>query len=383
MILKVAFLDCRGHGDCAVITFEEKGTPACIVIDGGEYTSSANALADYLDSQNVETIDLMVGTHIDQDHINGLKIFVQKQLEKKQNNEPYVEVKEYWGPLPSEEYVSDIVPSFSPEIYESSDKMSWQQYVIKSVGQNDNLYSALQELGASIKHPALDDIPDVPFEDVKMELLGPDTQIPADRITAKALGHTSSVDFDGSITTLEELENAVAANYEKMAEEAKRNANNQSIVFRLSPAVGHADAKKWSFLFTGDAEEESWAMMLGNTSVAPRLKSRVLKIPHHGSSENGITEQGVKKVRSEYSVNLVGQKHGLPDKETLKLIRDEGSKLFCPKRNQSSSHKSACFSVPKSKCQAKDNPKDVIFAVDTISGECTITPEGRRCLKEW
>ena len=383
MILKVAFLDCRGHGDCVVITFEEKGIPACIVIDGGEYTNSAKALAEYLGSQNVETIDLMVGTHIDQDHINGLKIFVQEQLEKKRNNDSYIEVKEYWGPMPSQENLSDIMPSLSPEMYESSDTMTWQNYVIKSVGQNDDLFSAVQELGASIKHPALDDIPDAPFEDVKIELLGPDTQIPADRITAKALGQTSSLDFNGSISTLEELENAIATNYEQMAEEAKRNANNQSIVFKLSPAVGHAEAKKWTFLFTGDAEEESWKAMIGNTDVAAYLESRVLKIPHHGSAENGITKNGAKKVKPVYSINSVGQKHGLPDKETLQLIQDEGSIIFCPQRNQSSSHKSACFSVPKSKCPAKDNPQDVIFSVNTINGNCTITPEGRQCLKKW
>ena len=47
MILTVAFLDIF-HGDCAVVTFEEKGRKACIVIDGGEKRDAARRLADYL-----------------------------------------------------------------------------------------------------------------------------------------------------------------------------------------------------------------------------------------------------------------------------------------------------------------------------------------------
>ncbi|GAH87821.1 unnamed protein product, partial [marine sediment metagenome] len=44
---------------------------------------------------------------------------------------------------------------------------------------------------------------------------------------------------------------------------ADRNANNQSIVLKLTPREGIADQlKEWTFLFTGDAEQESWEMTL-------------------------------------------------------------------------------------------------------------------------
>lgn len=383
MELKIAFLDCRGHGDCVVITFEEKGKPACIVVDGGEYTSSAEALSDYLESQNVKTINLMVGTHIDQDHINGLKIFVQDQVKKRDRQESYIEVNEFWGSMPSEEFVTNISPTSESDIFKSSDSLSWQQYVIQSVGQNDDLIEALQELSATIRYPAYDDIPQVPFEDIKIELLGPDTQIPADKIKSKALGLPSILDVNDPIKTLEDLENAITSGFEKMAEEAKRNANNQSIVFRLSSAVGDAEAKKWTFLFTGDAEEEAWDTMVGNAEVASSLKACVLKIPHHGSSLNGITDTSAEKVEAKYSVNSVGQKHGLPDKETLVLLRGEGSKILCPQRNQDSSHKSACYDVPDTQCPAKENPKDVVFTINTNTGKCIITPNNRECLHTW
>lgn len=383
MELKVAFLDCRGHGDCVVITFEEKGKPACIVVDGGEFTSSAEALSDYLESQNVKTINLMVGTHIDQDHINGLKIFVQDQVKKRDRQESYIEVNEFWGSMPSEEFVTNISPTSESDVFKSSDSLSWQQYVIQSVGQNDDLIKALKDLGVTIKHPALDDIPQIPFEDIEIELLGPDTQIPADKIKSQALGLPSDLDVDNPIETLEELENAISYGFNKMAEDAKRNANNQSIVFRLSSAVGSTEAKKWTFLFTGDAEKEAWNDMLGNVQVASKVKARILKIPHHGSSLSGITDTGAEKVEAKYSVNSVGQEHGLPDKDTLVLLQGKGSKILCPQRNQNSSHKSACYNVPSTQCPAKGNPKDVLFTINTNTGKCMIAPSNRECLHTW
>jgi hypothetical protein len=366
-----------------VITFKEKGKSACIVVDGGEDENSADALSMYLQSKNVQTIDLMVGTHIDSDHINGLKIFVQEQVKKKKNRDQYIMIKEFWGPMPSEESVQDIVPTSGPQIGDPGYAISWQQYVIQSVKQNDDLYEALRELGATILHPALDDKPKSPFEDVIIKLLGPDTQIPADHITRKALGLPSVSDYESPISTLEELEKTIAARYEQMAIEAKRNANNQSIVFKLTPAVGVTEAKKWTFLFTGDAEEEAWDEIVSNAQLSSNLKARVLKIPHHGSSQNGITKNGANKVNPEYSVISVGQKHGLPDKETLNILQRLGSEILCTQRNQSSSHKSACYNVPKTDCPAKDNPRDINFTINTNSGEYTRSPEKRECKYNW
>jgi len=382
MELRVAFLGCRSAGDCAVITFEEKGKPACIVIDGGEYLSSAEALSDYLESQGVKTINLLVGTHICQDHINGLRLFVQDQLKKKKIDGQYINIKEFWGPMPSEEFVMNISPTSDADAYKPRGMISWQEYVMQSVGQNDDLIKALQELGTTISHPALDNIPETPFENVKIELLGPDIQISANNIKSNAFALPSAMGFEGSVTTLEELENAINSGFEEMAKKAKRNANNQSIVFRLSAEVENNEAKKWTFLFTGDAEEEAWEIMVENEQIASCLKAHVLKIPHHGS-KNGIIANGAEEVSPKYSVNLVGQSHGIPDKEILKLLQGKESKILCTQRNQDKSKKSACYYVSDIHCPAKDNPQNICFTVNLETGDCTITPNGRECLHTW
>lgn len=383
MNLIVAFLNCRSHGDCAVITFEDSNKPACIVIDGGEDNKSAKALLDYLNDQKVKVIDLMVGTHIDSDHINGLKYFVQDQLANKKKNKPFIAIKTFWGPKPSEGYSPTVRPTSSPENRKLGASISWQQFILQSVDQNDDLCSALKELGAAIVHPALDNKPKSLFKSINLELLGPDTQIPADHIKTKALGLGTEQVSEGPITTLEDLERTVNSNYESMAIEANRNANNQSIVFRLTSSVGNKDAKDWSFLFTGDAEEEAWEEMCGSSAVATKLNAKVLKIPHHGSSLNGITDAGAAKVKPEYSINSVGQKHGLPDEETLVRLNKLKSKILCTQRNQDKKKKSACYSITGEECPAKGDARNVIFKVDTATGKCTITPLGRACKHRW
>jgi beta-lactamase superfamily II metal-dependent hydrolase len=383
MELKVTFLDCISHGDCTVITFKENNKDACIVIDGGETKASAAALTKYLKQQNVKTIDLMVGTHIDSDHINGLKHFVKAELEKKSANKPHIKIKEFWGPMPSEENISDIAHTSLSEADEPGDTASMHNYIIQSVRQNDDLFDALREFKVKIQHPSLDNPPKVRFKNVDIELLGPDTQIPADQIKRAALGLTTRGSEGLIITSLEQLEAAIDKNTEMLSVEAKRNANNQSIVLRLKPASGASAAMSWSFLFTGDAEEEAWDEMVTNSKTAQLLPARVLKIPHHGSALNGITKEGARKVKPKYSVNLVGQKHGLPDEGPLKLLQEQKSKILCTQRNNSEKHKSACYQVPAGDCPASENPQTISFILNTNSGICKITPENRACRYDW
>jgi hypothetical protein len=111
----------------------------------------------------------------------------------------------------------------------------------------------------------------------------------------------------------------------------------------------------------------------------------VIKIPHHGSALNGITEAGARKVKPKYSVNSVGQKHGLPDPETLSLLQDVGSSILCTQRNRSKKHKSACFKVSAGDCPArsKEKSRTICFTLDTKTGVCKITPTRRACRCDW
>lgn len=89
--------------------------------------------------------------------------------------------------------------------------------------------------------------------------------------------------------------------------------NNHSAVVRLA----YGDT---SFLFMGDAEEESEEEIL---STNANLKSDVLKVGHHGSSSSTSSEF-LKAVDPSYAIICVGEDndYGHPHKETIERLGD-------------------------------------------------------------
>jgi len=216
------------------------------------------------------------------------------------------------------------------------------------------------------------------FQAVELRVMAPDIQILDSEIQAKAMT-ISNLSYRQSLSasaasprkrlTLEDLHTILATNADEMAKIANRHANNQSIVFKLTPKEGNtAVSKEWSFLFSGDAEHESWEMMRQITEVRKNLPSKVLKMPHHGSL-NGIDKESFKVINPGYSIISVGQKHGLPDGQILNLIKgDRKRKLFCTERNNSKSKPGPCG---EKKCVREIAPdfRSIHFTIDTNSGE--------------
>jgi competence protein ComEC len=95
--------------------------------------------------------------------------------------------------------------------------------------------------------------------------------------------------------------------------------NNYSIVIRVSYGSR-------TFLFTGDAQEESEKEMLGKGYP---LKAYVLKVAHHGSSTS-TSDAFLQAVSPEYAVISVGQDndYGHPHQETLDKLNTGGIKFY-------------------------------------------------------
>jgi beta-lactamase superfamily II metal-dependent hydrolase len=69
---EVHFLD-TGQSDCILILTEE----SAVLIDAGASDQSA-VIADYLEAQGVETIDLLIATHPHADHIGAMADVLQE-----------------------------------------------------------------------------------------------------------------------------------------------------------------------------------------------------------------------------------------------------------------------------------------------------------------
>lgn len=62
-----------GRGDCIVCLFEEDGTQRCAVVDGGRFDCDEDrVLIDFLHKKGIDTIDLLVLTHVHMDHFSGM-----------------------------------------------------------------------------------------------------------------------------------------------------------------------------------------------------------------------------------------------------------------------------------------------------------------------
>lgn len=386
MKLKVAFIattDSKGTpqiGDCIVITFGERFADdgerkACIVIDGG-YSSTKVALRNYLQNENIEIIDLMLATHIDNDHISGLHSFLENYV--KETNE--FELRNYWGPAPKTfepisltEFLSYIPDTDDLGIEELS-------FISQSVKKNEELYSTIKDVlpGDRIFHPAVhsrDYIPKI-FNRIEIEILAPDEQIPDDKIKGQrwaeiTLANTLASDLEIDLTD-EELKNSVNA----ASLENNRTANNQSIVIKLTPLDDNDQKiKNCGFLFTGDAERESWENMM--IQWDERLKSELLKVSHHGS-RTGTTEDVLRVVKPRYCVICAGKnRHGLPDEDVLKMIDKGNMRIFCTGRNPKGGEGPCTTDEVLKECPRWDDVNGVhikdaiIFEVDTDSATMT------------
>jgi competence protein ComEC len=99
------------------------------------------------------------------------------------------------------------------------------------------------------------------------------------------------------------------------------NLNNHSAVLKLTYG-------ETSFLFQGDAEEESERDIL-NSDMSGKLKADLLKIGHHGSSSS-TTSEYLEKVNPEYAVIMAGKgnDYGHPHKETMELLISKGIDIY-------------------------------------------------------
>jgi competence protein ComEC len=96
--------------------------------------------------------------------------------------------------------------------------------------------------------------------------------------------------------------------------------NNNSQVLKISDT-------KISFLFTGDIEKETERVL--TTKVRKTLKSKILKVPHHGSKTSS-TEDFLKMVSPEIAVISLSEtnRFGFPHAEVLKRYKDLGIKVL-------------------------------------------------------
>lgn len=311
MTLKVKFLQAL-HGDSILITNESENGTSKILIDGGPpYAFKARKPGDHRDGklkkaldellEANQKIDLVILTHVDDDHIGGLLrafehpdylpkitkriLFNSGQLIYEHFNLPNNALNEIHGNFDANPQTS-INQGISFEKF-ISDHQLWDRQLIKQ--------SSTYQLS-----------------DLTLRFLSPNESALEKLLNTWTLEQTSSFTSAANTDYRFSYDELLASD---SFTQDQSIPNGSSLSFILEKG----DLR---LAFLGDAHPNiviEGLQKFGYTEANP-LKAKLVKISHHGSKGNTNLELLKLIETDKYVVSTDGSKHGLPDKLTFARI---------------------------------------------------------------
>lgn len=286
-----------GNGDSILLEIRDKRLKKgsfVMLIDGGsgepeEYGNNSTGrirVAEFLKRQQVDHIDVMVNTHIHEDHTCGL-------LDATLQNIPAV----LWQPFDVKLWEQMELLTVSEEMSESEKKFT------AALNAYHRICKILEEHGSKIagRDSSINEIP----EELKISVLGPSLQALENmEQKIKLLYHQT-----GSDDTQRGAD-------EKLLKELDVSMNDVSLVL-LVEYEGH------TFLLPGDMQAA------GYDGCNKELHAEVFKVGHHGQS-NALTTELLNKIDPKYAIISASsdRRYGSAAPEVLRMIHDFGAELY-------------------------------------------------------
>lgn len=311
------------HGDCLLLHYGPASQPRTVVIDGGPSQVYGPFLKKRLGELQAARpgggfrIELMMVSHIDEDHVLGLTEFTGAWRDAKRDGAPWPwEVDELWhntferiaGGDPNAVQASvtaSIGGAFAQlDADAESPEAHAALHVLASVGQASTLRNDAEFLG-------------IPCNTGFDGLVLP----PADR---------QAIDFDGgfALHVVGPLPDQIDALRARFARELPRGpaaslaAYTDDSVPNLSSIVVLASYGGKSILLTGDARGDYILQGLAQQNLLDaqgKLHVDILKLQHHGSDRN--TEAGFfKAVTADTYVASANGTYENPDRKTFEML---------------------------------------------------------------
>ena len=315
------------HGD-SLLLFAEGAT---VLIDGGPSGVYNQFLRDELqtlerDGEDQPRIDLLIVSHIDADHIDGILDLTAELIEaREEEREPLVRIDRAWHNSFSDMIAkSDTTSSASVKAAAASVASAFDELidlglepddselVLSSVAQGRQLRLDLKALNIDVNkrfdnRVALQDGAPGPWTsgDLSLTVIGP-TQTELDKLRKewkKQLEKILDAEGPASVAAAQKLDRSVA--------------NLSSIV-----AIAEVDGK--TALLTGDARGDmilEWLTNTGRLQPDESIHFNIVKLPHHGSDRN-VTPEFFERVTADHYVVCGNGGHGNPEPTTLEMIFD-------------------------------------------------------------
>ncbi len=313
------------HGD-SLLLFAEGAT---VLIDGGPSGVYNQFLRDELqalerDGEDQPRIDLMMVSHIDADHIDGILDLTAELIEaREEDRETLVRIDRAWhnsfsdviakGSATSSASVKASAASAASAFDELTDlglDADDSQLVLSSVAQGRQLRLDLKALNVDVNkrfnnRVALQDGAPGPWisGDLSLTVVGP-TQSELDNLKKewkKQLDKILEADGPASVAAAEKLDKSVS---------------------NLSSIVAIADADGKTALFTGDARGDmvlEWLENTGRLQPGNSIHFDIAKLPHHGSDRN-VSPEFFERITADHYVVCGNGGHGNPEPKTLKML---------------------------------------------------------------
>ena len=298
MGIKFEFLE-AGYGDCILISTDE-GTN--ILIDGG-LSPTAEIIKDKVkELKKKNELDLVVLTHIDNDHICGLIALLREENRKIKINKLWFNSANLEISKETSEKAKGQAIHF--EKFINNEKIPYSNNIYLEKDNKDKTYE-INEIELKLLSPMVEDV-----EELNKNWINEEEK---DCRGRKVDEKNSQLCID--TRKIEEVEQKFSNELKEGLIQKNTLENQSSIAFILK-------YKGKEFLFLADADIEvinNSLERLGYSKNNP-LKVEFVKLSHHGS-KNNINHRFLDLVDTEEYITLTNCKNFQhPDKETLSLI---------------------------------------------------------------
>lgn len=307
-------------GDCLIVRLTDDDTERLILIDGGPAGVWGDDLMDRLLELREERapdgrlfIDLLVVSHVDDDHING----IIRLLESIDADDFPVEIGEIWHNsfdliLGNDQtadggegtVLASTAPGAASFVADEDEGLRDAALVLASVAQGNRVRSLAMKLGIPINQVARGGLIMAEEPAISRRLFGAKITFEGPlRADVKAL----QIEFDKWLR-----ENGAQASTASLlaALEDTSAANLSSLVLSLE-----ASGKR--LLLTGDARSDRFLDVMGD---GPHVYD-IVKMPHHGSDRN-VDEAFFREVVGTTYVFSGDGEHGNPERATVAMLLD-------------------------------------------------------------
>lgn len=315
--MNIRFLQAN-NGDSILLSFtDDDGVKRNILIDGGMpqsyYNSSYNIYGDLYNTieelkVNEEVIDLLVLTHIDEDHIGGILNWFSMDKEafkmiKKVWFNSGTEIANYFNEKENED-LNLLWDTFETNETSVRQGKKFEKYII----ENSLWDKAIVKCGTIENFNGID-IKVLSPNDLLLEKLLKEHKNPRH----KYFTDDSENDWGTDIAALIAEEDLSSFKFEKDTSVT----NGSSIAFLLS-------FNNRNFLFLGDSHPhviiDSLKLLDEGYSKENPIKVELLKISHHGSSKNTNKELLEVIETDNYVISTSSEFHNHPNKRTIARI---------------------------------------------------------------